>query len=362
MGKKNYGDVRTLHGDLFDGVINESDNHPNTLSYEELIKLYDQYGVNIPIVGQVVNVSFVGYTAAGFNFDGGYKDFVRVEDRPNEAKYLQNIQIGDKIDLFIIDIDEDNYQIKGSLVELYENRAREILTQLEEGTSVLSFIKEMTPAGYSIDIHFEGVVLAGFMPNTLAGINKLYNPESIVGTTMEVMIESFSQEEGTYIVSRRKYLQSLIPDAIKNLEFGKIYLGNVTGTTEFGVFVEFNDCLTGMIHKTNIHPDWSNRINQITPGLGIEFYIKEIIKDKIILTQILRETLWDTIKIGQTFEGRVKEIKPFGALISLDDETNGLIHSSEIDKSQQKLSLGKTIKVKVIAVDRMGRKIFLTIV
>lgn len=358
MSKKFYGDPRTLHGDLFENIpTNDS-----VISHEELIKLYDEYDINIPSVGQVANVTYVGYTAAGYNFDGGFKDFVRVEDRPNESKYLQNIEVGDSIDLFIVDIDEDNYYIKGSLVELYENRAREILTQLEEGTSVSAFVKEMTPAGYTVELQFEGVTLAGFMPNTLAGINKLYRPESIVGTTFEVMIESYSYEEGTYIVSRRKYLQSLIPDAIKSLESGKIYLGNVTGTTEFGVFVEFNDCLTGMIHKSNMHPDWTNRISQITPGLSIEFYIKEIIKDKIILTQILRETLWDTIKIGQVFDGLIKDIKPFGALISLDNETNGLIHTSEIDKSNQKLTIGQNTKVKVIAVDRMNRKIFLTIV
>jgi ribosomal protein S1 len=359
MTKKFFGDPRTLYGDLFDNVVVENN---DLLSHDQLKSLYDEYQVNIPVVGDVVNVMFVGYSAAGYNFDGGFKDFVRVEDRPNEAKYLQNIEIGDTIDLFIINIDEDNYHIKGSLVELYENRAREILTQLEEGSSVSAFVKEMTPAGYNVILQFEGVTLAGFMPNTLAGINKLYNPESIVGTTFDVMIESFSQEEGTYIVSRRKYLQSLIPNAIKSLESGRIYVGNVTGTTEFGVFVEFNECLTGMIHKSNIHPDWSNRISQITPGLSIEFYIKEIIKDKIILTQILRETLWDTIKIGQTFDGKIKDIKPFGALISLDDETNGLIHTSEIEKSNQKLTTGNTTKVKVIAVDRMNRKIFLTVV
>jgi ribosomal protein S1 len=358
MGKKYFGDPRILHGDLFENVTTDDN---NLMSHKELEKLYSQYEINVPQVGTVVNVVYVGWNNSGFNFDGGYKDFVRVEDRPNEAKYLQNIQIGDSIDLFIVDIDEDNYQIKGSLVELYENRAREILTQLEEGSSVTAHVKETTPAGYNVDLHFEGVMLAGFMPNTLAGINKLYNPESIVGQTFDVMIESFSQDEGTYIVSRRKYLQSLIPNAIRSLESGKIYTGNVTGTTDFGVFVEFNECLTGMIHKTNIHPDWSDRINQISAGVQIEFYIKEIIKDKIILTQILRETLWDTIKIGQVFEGKIKDIKPFGALVSLDDETNGLIHTSEIEKSNQKLTAGNITKVKVIAVDRMNRKIFLSV-
>jgi len=358
MGKKLYGDQRALHLDLFE---TETIDSKGGISHEELEKLYEQYDVTIPIAGEVVTVMYVGYTAAAFNFEGGYKDFVRVEDKPSEAKYLQNTEIGDYVDLLIVDIDEDNYHIKGSLVELYENRARQILTELEEGQSVDAFVKEITPAGYTVDLHFEGVTLAGFMPNTLAGINKLYNPESIVGQTFEVMIESFAKDEGTYIVSRRKYLQSLIPQAIRELEHGKLYVGNVTGTTDFGVFVEFNNCLTGMVHKTNMNPESGISLSQITPGLTIEFFIKEIIKDKIILTQILRETLWDTIKIGQTITGKIRDIKPFGALVTLDSETNGLIHTSELEKSSQKLSNGQDVKVKVIAVDRGSRKIFLSL-
>jgi ribosomal protein S1 len=199
------------------------------------------------------------------------------------------------------------------------------------------------------------------MPNTLAGINKLSSPDAIVGQTFEVMIESFSKDEGTYIVSRRKYLQTLIPQAIKELKYGEVYDGSVTGTTQFGVFVEFNECLTGMIHKTNINPDWAERIHQISPGFQIQFYIKEIIKDKIILTQILRESLWDTIKVGQTINGKVKDMKPFGALIILDEETNGLVHTSELEKTSRRLTAGEDVKVKVIAVDRMSRKIFLSV-
>jgi hypothetical protein len=62
------------------------------------------------------------------------------------------------------------------------------------------------------------------------------------------------------------------------------------------VFVEFNDCLTGMIHKTNLDPDWTRRFDQILPGYQIEFYIKEIIKDKIILTQISRDSSGTLLK------------------------------------------------------------------
>jgi ribosomal protein S1 len=85
----------------------------------------------------------------------------------------------------------------------------ENMKSLEEGESVTAYVRALNPAGY--DVENCGVTLSGFMPNTLAGINKLYDPTSIIGETFQVMIESFSEYEGTYIVSRRKYLQSLIP-------------------------------------------------------------------------------------------------------------------------------------------------------
>jgi ribosomal protein S1 len=360
MGKKTiYGDPRRmdLDVDIFDEVAIAE----NIKERQRMEELYNKYEVLNPKAGKVAHVKYVGISGDNFTFDGGFKDYVRVENRPNEAKYLKNTNIGDSLDIFITEVNQTQFLIKGSLSELYETRARQTLTNLGEGVSVVAHVRELTPAGYSVDIQFEGVTLLGFMPNTLAGINKLSHPESIINQTFDVMIESFSKDEGTYIVSRRKYLQTLIPQAIKELEYGYVYTGKVTGTTTFGVFVEFNDCLTGMIHKTNIDPNWAERIQQITPGFEIEFYVKEIIKDKIILTQILRESLWDSIKVGQVINGKVRDLKPFGALIILDEETNGLVHTSELEKSSRKLTAGEDVKVKVIAVDRMNRKIFLSV-
>ena len=364
MGKKIiYGDPRKVD---FDSSIDILDsNVMETIAKMRMAQqsLYDNTrSVKAPESGKVINVRYVGVNGSYLVFDGGFKDYVRIENKLGEAKYLKNTNIGDSVDVYITEINNTNFLIKGSIAEIYESRARKTLTSLEEGVSVSSLIRELTPAGYNIDIYFEGVTLPGFMPNTLAGINKLHDPMAIVGKTLDVMIESYSRDEGTYIVSRRKYLQTLIPQAIKQLEYGKVYNGHVTGTTDFGVFVEFNECLTGMIHKTNIDPAWADRLTSITPGFEIEFYIKETIKDKIILTQILRESLWDTIKIGQTINGKVKDIKPFGALVILDEETNGLIHSSELEKTTKKVNSGENVKVKVIAVDRSARKIFLSVI
>jgi len=331
-----------------------------------LSALYDSIEINVPEKGTVTPAVYVGKNDEQFMFEvSGYKDFIRIDNKGNEEKYLRNTEIGDIIDVLIHDINEKNYLIKGSVATLYESRAHANLKSLEEGESVTAYIKSLNPAGYDVEVYQGGVTLPGFMPNTLAGINKLVDPTSIVGETFEVAIESYAHQEGTYIVSRRKYLQSLIPEAIKELNYESVYTGHVTGTAPFGVFVEFNECLTGMIHKANVHPEWQNKLGDIKPGFEIEFYIKEIVREskhpKIILTQILRETLWDTIKNGQTLNGVVKDTKQFGTLINLDDETVGLIHTSEMEKLGKKFTSGQELKVKVLSVDRSSRKIFLTI-
>ena len=326
-----------------------------------LQKMYDGYDFQSPKQDEIVNAVYVGQTEDSLVFDGNFKDYIRVENRPAESKYLKNTNIGDRVDVIIVEVDEKDFLIKGGLSTLYENRAHETLKTIKEDEFINIYVRELTPAGYNVDILYEGVTLPGFMPNTLAGINKLYNPESIIGKNIEVMIESYARDEGTYIVSRRKYLQSLIPESIKDLKRGEVCNGHVTGTTPFGVFVEFNECLTGMIHKTNIHPEWQDRIAQIQPGTEIQFYIKEVIKDKIILTQIMRESLWDSIKNGQILTGKVKDNKQFGTLIFLDQETIGLIHISELEKSGRTLSVNEEVEVKVIAIDRTSRKIFLTV-
>lgn len=336
---------------------------------KELINSLNDMRINVPKQGEIYTLTYVGMNKESLMFEGGFKDYVRVDNKPSELKYFTSLSAGDEIDLLITNVNERKFSIEGSIAHLYESKAHEAVKSLREEECILALIKELTPAGFNVDLYHDTIVLPGFMPNTLSGINKVSDPETLVGKTMEVMIESFSKEEGTYIVSRRKYLQSLIPDAIKELKTHTVYTGRVTGTSAFGVFVEFAAteggvvCCTGMIHKTNIDPAWADRITSIPAGFEIEFYVKEVIKDsKIILTQILKESLWDTIEVGQVLTGAVKETKSFGVLVNLDGETVGLIKTNELDRVGKEYTNGQQVRVRVISAVRYERKICLSIV
>lgn len=312
-------------------------------------------------IGDVVEGTLAGENDNEIMFEIGAKDYVRIEKSKAEIPFFEGKKIGDSMEMLITSKSDVPYNITGSVASIYEARAHESLSSIDFEDSVTVYVRELTPAGYNLDLSHDGVKLSAFMPHTLAGINKLHESarEELVGRQIQVMIESFSREKGTYIVSRRKYLKSLMPKAIKKLKYNEVYEGHVTGTTPFGVFVEFEECLTGMIHKSNINPDYADKIKEIKPGTEIAFYIKEIIKEKIILTQVIKESLWDEIKIGQKINGNVKAIKPFGALITLDEETIGLIHTSELDRNKSTIQEGDDIDVKVLSVDKLNRKIFL---
>lgn len=328
---------------------------------DELMELYQQYDVPkgvVPKKGDVIRGKILNQQDKNILVDAGLKDVIFIEIKGDEYQYFVNkeISIGDEVDVLITYVKDNPFEIRGSVTELLKTYAKE--NQLKDENQVLdAYVKELTPAGYFVDIQFDDVKIPAFMPNTLAGINKLPDPHSIVNTNVKVMLETDVGD--SYIVSRKKYLKTQVEEEIKKIQVGELYQGFVTGTTQFGVFVEFHECLTGMIHKANINPEFKGDIKNIPPGTPIDFYVKEIHKNnKIILTQVWRESMWDKINVGDEVTGKVREKKNFGVLVSLDEETMGLIQNSKLIKNQLP-DEGENIKVKVTSVQKSDRKIFL---
>ena len=72
------------------------------------------------------------------------------------------------------------------------------------------------------------------------------------------------------------------------------------------------------------------------------------------------------MKLGEEFSGKVTGIQPYGAFVALDDETQGLVHISEITYGFVKdinefLTVGEEVQVKVLEVDEAAGKISLSI-
>jgi len=371
MSEKTIGKTVAIGDPSMEDVFNEE--KIITPGDQKMMDVVDAMDFVTPSPGKVVNATYVGSTSHEILLDVGFKDYIRVERRGDELKVAQNLQIGEDINVAIMNVAyTPEFSIQGSIVAIAEKEAKVSMKQkMINKAPVMATVREMNPAGYILEVVESNVTLIGFMPNTLAGANKIFDPESIVGETMEVMIESYSRDKGTYILSRKRFLESLIKGSIQELQIGETdvpYTGRITGAKKFGVFVEFNNCLTGMIHEANFNTEaleslGIDGIENIPPGTEIDFYVKEVLNNnRIILTQNFKPSLWDTIKIDDVVEGTVKSSKPFGVLVKLDGETQGLIHSSELKNSNRKLNYGDKIQVRVISVKKGERKIYLSLV
>lgn len=73
-----------------------------------------------------------------------------------------------------------------------------------------------------------------------------------------------------------------------------------------------------------------------------------------------------TYNIGMIVSGKVTGIQPYGAFVSLDERTQGLVHVSEVQAGftqniHQMLSVGQTVEVQVVDVDEYSQKISLSL-
>jgi len=249
---------------------------------------------------------------------------------------------------------------------------QEILASIEDAnTAYVGKVVSMIPGGgYMVNI--QGIDC--FMPGSLAGINKLVDFESIIGSDMYVVPTNYSVERGTVIVSHRAYLQALIPHKIEELKANMegLRIGNVTGSAKYGVFVEFEGCLTGMIHINDLSPELHKRhiSRDIKPGDEIEFKIKEIISDtKITLTQL--EVIdvvdpWKLIiekytKFPVEVSGTIKSVKEYGVFVDVFEGIVGLLHVSELPENIVIDDLNKEdkITVQIQRIEADTRKVFL---
>ena len=250
---------------------------------------------------------------------------------------------------------------------IHEVKVKELLSSIgDKSVAFTCKVEELIHGGYWVNI---GGIKC-FMPGSLAGLNKLYDFEMILGKELIVMPVTFSKEKNTIVVSHREYLRTLIPDSVDNLKetIKTEREGFVTGCTDFGIFVEFDSCLTGLIPSSELNEETLRRFNskEIKPGNNITFWVKEIISsNKIILSQSGPVIdLWDGVsekyKPMMVVEGKVTKITNYGIFVELEKGVSGLIHKSKIKDIT--FNRGDSVNVKITSVNESERKITMSII
>ena len=253
----------------------------------------------------------------------------------------------------------------GSVVEYYIHSIRlELFEQIKKESSAYTVkIESINKGGYIVDL--SGIKC--FLPGSLAAANRITDFESYIGKELPVMIEGYVEAKDIFIVSYKKYLNKIMESKIQELDLTKKYKGYVTGTSDFGVFVEWEDVYTGLIHKTEFSED--NSITGVNPGDEIEFYVKEI-KDNNRLTLTLEKPLERNVIIHdldkqikdgtcEQITAKIKHKRKNGVLIDLVEfGLMALIPQERIGKKTKNLKPGDDLLVTVYEVEPASGKIF----
>lgn len=127
-----------------------------------------------------------------------------------------------------------------------------------------------------------------FLPGSHAAANVIRDFNDYLNKEIPVMIENYDAANDLFIVSYKKYIKHTLPERIHELRFGQKYSGILTNKPyDFGMFIEFQNYFTGLLHKTEF-ANYAKDTADFKGGDQMEFYIKDIVMKKgeprIILT------------------------------------------------------------------------------
>lgn len=291
-----------------------------------------------------------------------------IEDLFNDQNYINTLLENE----IYVHVTSKNNNIKGSLTKGHiEKMKSEFVSEIKEPTSAYSArILEKNKGGFMVEV--SGV--PAFLPGGLAAANKIIDFDDYVGTDVTVMIEDYFVNSDTFIVSHKKYIKHMLPSMIADLDTEEMYVGTVTGTAKYGVFLEFGKSdtgimLTGLLHTSKMSNETKQMFNdrEFRPGVEVEFWIKEITPDnRIILTDVDPMEKLNAIKefketsLGMVRNGKVISVKPFGSLVRIERDIIGLIPRKELSYKKKSFSVGDSVNITVDEV--VKDKIYLSLI
>tara|TARA_B100000945_G_scaffold142020_1_gene113752 strand:- start:643 stop:1962 length:1320 start_codon:yes stop_codon:yes gene_type:complete len=297
-----------------------------------------------------------------------------VDIRPNkEADYIE----GKTLDFKIIKMDKvrNNIVLSRKAVLLDQTSSPdEVADKYTEGKIVSGFIKNLTDYGAFIDLGG----IDGLLHITDISWKRINHPSELlkVGDEIEVKVLKYDAEKNRVSLGM-KQLQDDPWDKVKDtIELGNRYKGKVTNIAEYGVFVDLGDNIEGLIRTSELN--WTNK--NINPNKiasvseEIEIKVIEIDDEKRRVSLSLKQCLENPWKIfeqnnskGDVLKSQIKSITDFGMFVGLEGGIDGLIHITDISKSEdqeqaiRKYKKGDEVESIILSVDSDRERVSLGI-
>lgn len=353
--KDNFEEMST---DNFEEMLEESLKNFNT---DEKV-----HGVVVGIAPNEVFVD-VGRKQAGFI------PASELSADPN-AKPEDLVKVGDEMDLLIMRTNDQEGTIMLSKRRLDAIKGwEEIVKACEEETVVTGTVTEVIKGG--VIAVTNGIRV--FIPASQATASRGEPLEDLLKKEVNFRIIEVNRGRRRAVGSIRSVLKDerkkLAEKFWETAEIGKTYTGVVKSLTSYGAFVDLGG-IDGMIHISEL--SWS-RIKHpsevVNVGDTVEVYIKDLDKEKGKISlgyKKSEDNPWEILKrdypVGSVVEAQVVGMTTFGAFARILPGIDGLIHISQIanrriEKPQDVLSIGDTVKVMITDIDFEKKRISLSI-
>lgn len=349
---------------------------PNTtLSMDQLLADHEIKGLE---VGDIIEGSVVSVKKNEVWIDIGESGLGVVMRK--EMGYGQEIQPGQVVTVSVIDPEMEDGQALLSMKRAVKDKGWDEIQSLHDSQAVIEIIPYDANRG-GLLVEYEGI--RGFLPVSqlaaghyprVSGADKdeiLQKLNSLVNSPIRARILDVSRKDNKLIFSEKEAVRDDMQSRFAKLKVGDVVEGVVTGVIDFGAFVNV-DGIEGLIHISEI--SWErvdNPKNYIKVGDKAKTKIIAIDKDRLSLSlkQMTEDPWLDQVKAfkkGQTVEGKVTRITPFGAFVQLSPSVEALVHVSEMSSDEsvdpEKIfQLNETKEFIVLDIDTENRKIALSL-
>ena len=343
----------------------------------EILKAWDKISAaceeGTPLEGTVV-----AKVKGGLSVDIGVKAFLpgsQIDLRP--TRYLDKY-IGKKMEFKVIKFNKKRGNIvlsRRAILQEERNKLRtDILEQMQEGMIVKGIVKNITDYGAFIDLGG----IDGLLHITDMSWGRVKHPSNLlnIGDEIEVKILKFDKEKERVSLGLKQVQPNPWEEAQDKYTAGKKVGGEIVSVKDYGVFVELDDGIEGLIHVSEM--SWTGKIKNpakhFTVGEQVEAQVLEVdVENKRISLGIkqLQENPWDDIEakypIGKKVTGKVKSIVDFGVFVDLGEEVDALIHVSDVSWTKKNVNLteefkdGQEVEAAVVSVDKDNAKFCLGI-
>ena len=284
------------------------------------------------------------------------------------------VQIGQKVKVKILEYDRERSRVSLGLKQLTTHPWENIETKFPVGTKIFGKIVSITDYGAFIELEkgVEGLIHISEMSWT----RQVKHPSKIVsiGDSVEAMVLKIDKAEQKISLG----LRQLGPDPWTSIEakypIGAKAVGKVRNITNFGIFVELEDGIDGLIHISDI--SWTKRIKHpgdvVKKGDDVNVVVTNIDKENHRISlgiKQMEEDPWNTVNqhftMGQTVHCKVNRPLERGLLVDMDKGFEGFVPVSELDKVdetklEETFKGGEELDLKIIEIDVNNRRIALS--